>query len=109
LIVGKTDTVVYLDVPTCCGVAPADGLAGTRLRGTMCLQNTRSVAEEDPAESAKREAAMPSPEMQEVISELRQRQQARVGQAPPTLDQIRQLRPRSSVAPNVPRMCMWPR
>jgi hypothetical protein len=106
LIVGRTDTVVYLDVPTCCSVAPADGLAGTRLRGMMCLRTRGPVAEEDPAESAKREAAMPSPEMQEVISELRQHQQARVGQAPPTLDQIRHLRPRSSVARNVPRMCM---
>jgi len=32
---------------------------------------------------------MPSPEMREVISELRQRQQARAGQAPPPLDQAR--------------------
>jgi epsilon-lactone hydrolase len=32
---------------------------------------------------------MPSPEMQEVISEFRQRQQAGVGQAPPPLDQVR--------------------
>jgi monoterpene epsilon-lactone hydrolase len=32
---------------------------------------------------------MPSPEMQEVISELRRRQQSRAGQAPPPLDQIR--------------------
>jgi monoterpene epsilon-lactone hydrolase len=32
---------------------------------------------------------MPSPEMHEVISELRRRQRARAGQAPPQLDQIR--------------------
>src|SRR5579864_1588383 len=36
-----------------------------------------------------RRCIMPSPEMREVISELRQRQQARAGQAPPPLDQAR--------------------
>jgi hypothetical protein len=52
---------------------------------------------------------MPSPEMQEVISELRQRRQARAGQAPPPLDQVRAaFAPQAGCIP-CQTMCAWPR